>query len=121
MVPRFIPTETSSRVTSPSSPSRRISFLRVAQVDSAAAAVRRINAAVRMDSHAVRLTRENACDIVAGYDVVIDATDNPESRYLVNDACVAEGKPLVAGAAIGTGESEQGEIRAMITIITNNK
>jgi len=38
---------------------------------------------------------------VGDYDVIVDATDNPGTRYLINDACVLAGKPLVSGAAIG--------------------
>jgi adenylyltransferase/sulfurtransferase len=44
------------------------------------------------------LTRENARGIVAGYDVVIDATDSFGTRYLLNDACVLEGRPCVQGS-----------------------
>lgn len=45
-----------------------------------------------------RLTRENAQATVAQYDIVVDATDNLETRYLINDACVACGKPFVYGS-----------------------
>ena len=48
------------------------------------------------------LTPQNAVELVSSYDVVIDATDNAPSRYLISDACVVAGKPLVSGAAIGT-------------------
>lgn len=41
---------------------------------------------------------ENAQEMISGYDLVIDGTDNFPSRYLVNDACVLLGKPLVFGA-----------------------
>ncbi len=44
------------------------------------------------------LTRENALEIIAGYDVVVDASDNFPTRYLVNDACVILNKPFVYGA-----------------------
>ena len=44
------------------------------------------------------LTSENALEILAGYDVVIDGTDNFATRYLVNDACVLLGKPNVYGS-----------------------
>jgi len=40
--------------------------------------------------------------LVAAYDVVLDCTDNVAARYLINDACVLGGVPLVAGAAVGT-------------------
>lgn len=39
-------------------------------------------------------------DIIKNYDVVIDATDNVATRYLLNDACVLSGKPLVSGSAL---------------------
>ena len=35
-----------------------------------------------------------------GYDIVLDATDNANSRYLINDACCRLGKPLVSGSAL---------------------
>ena len=56
-----------------------------------------LNPLVAIDTWAMALTRENARGIVAGYDVVIDATDSFGTRYLLNDACVLEGKPCVQG------------------------
>ena len=47
-------------------------------------------------------TQHNALELVSSFDVVVDATDNAPSRYLISDACVLAGKPLVSGAAIGT-------------------
>jgi rhodanese-related sulfurtransferase len=41
---------------------------------------------------------ENVRELVAGYDVVVDGSDNFPTRYLLNDACVSLGKPLVSGA-----------------------
>jgi adenylyltransferase and sulfurtransferase len=43
----------------------------------------------------------NALVTVSQYDVVIDASDNPRTRYILNDACVLSRKPLISGAAIG--------------------
>ncbi|MDQ8152726.1 MAG: molybdopterin-synthase adenylyltransferase MoeB [Gemmatimonadota bacterium] len=57
-----------------------------------------LNPLVAIDTWAMALTRENARGIVAGYDVVIDATDSFGTRYLLNDACVLEGKPCVQGS-----------------------
>jgi molybdopterin/thiamine biosynthesis adenylyltransferase/rhodanese-related sulfurtransferase len=54
-----------------------------------------LNPGVHVVSHPVRLTSENALEILAGYDVVADGTDNFPARYLVNDACVLLGKPNV--------------------------
>lgn len=45
-----------------------------------------------------RLTQENAGKIVRDYDVVVDATDNLYSRYVINDACLENGKPFVYGS-----------------------
>lgn len=42
------------------------------------------------------LTHDNAMDTLAGVDLVVDASDNPRTRYLVNDACVLAGKPLAS-------------------------
>ena len=57
-----------------------------------------INPAIRLDAHPHRLTADNALDIVADYDVVVDGTDNFATRYLVNDVCVLAGKPNVHGS-----------------------
>ena len=46
----------------------------------------------------LRLDAKNASGIISGYDVVVDATDNFEARYAINDACVALNKPMVHGA-----------------------
>jgi sulfur-carrier protein adenylyltransferase/sulfurtransferase len=57
-----------------------------------------LNPEVQVEAHAARLTSENALDILPGYDVVIDGTDNFATRYLVNDACKILGKPNVYGS-----------------------
>lgn len=57
--------------------------------------LRGLNPHVSVEIHEVRLTSENALDIIANYDVVADGTDNFATRYLVNDACVMLGKPNV--------------------------
>jgi len=48
------------------------------------------------------ITFENAQQIISRHDCVVDASDNPRTRYLINDACVLSGKPLVSGSAMGT-------------------
>lgn len=68
------------------------------KVESAAAKVRELNPDVEVVPYDLRLTSENAMDIIAGYDVVVDASDNFPTRYLANDACVMLGKPLVHGS-----------------------
>ncbi|MBZ9659874.1 molybdopterin-synthase adenylyltransferase MoeB [Mesorhizobium sp. ESP-6-4] len=72
----------------------------MAKTDSAREAIMRINPNVTVESHRLRLTEENAPALVAGYDVVVDGSDNFETRYAVADACAGEKKPLVT-AAVG--------------------
>ena len=66
--------------------------------ESAAAALAALNPHVRPVEHAVRLTRTNIADILAGYDLVIDGSDNFDTRYLAADSARAAGIPLVTGA-----------------------
>ena len=66
-------------------------------------AVRRLaqlNSAVPVVAHDTRLGPENALSLLTPMDIVVDATDNLETRYLLSDACVLLGKPLVAGSAV---------------------
>jgi adenylyltransferase/sulfurtransferase len=55
--------------------------------------VRELNPLVEVDVYPILFEEENAADLVAPYDVVIDCTDNFGTRYLINDACVLGGKP----------------------------
>ena len=71
------------------------------KVDSAAEAIRALNPDVEVVAHRTRLTADNARDLLGGWDVVIDGTDNFPTRYLVNDAAVMLGLPLVHGAVLG--------------------
>jgi len=57
-----------------------------------------MNPHITVRTYETRLTRENALQILADYDVVVDGTDNFATRYLVNDACVLLGKPNVYGS-----------------------
>src|SRR5687767_1400797 len=57
-----------------------------------------LNADVKIETHDAPLMSDNALEILANYDVVIDGTDNFATRYLVNDACVILGKPNVYGS-----------------------
>lgn len=68
------------------------------KIDSAVDRLREVNPHVDVVGHETRLTSENALDILADYDVVVDGTDNFPTRYLVNDACVLLGKPNVYGS-----------------------
>jgi molybdopterin/thiamine biosynthesis adenylyltransferase len=68
--------------------------------ESAKSAIMRINPNVGVELHSLRLSPENARELVSGYDVVVDGSDNFDTRYAVADACEAEKKPLVH-AAVG--------------------
>jgi adenylyltransferase/sulfurtransferase len=71
-----------------------------AKLDVSAQRLRSINPEIDVVTHNARLTRDNALDVIANYDVVIDGTDNFPTRYLVNDACVLLGKPYVYGSIL---------------------
>jgi molybdopterin/thiamine biosynthesis adenylyltransferase len=68
------------------------------KVDSARDRLNDLNPNVEVVTHETLLTSENAFDILGGYDVVMDGTDNFPVRYLVNDAAQMLGKPLVYGS-----------------------
>ena len=68
------------------------------KVASAKDSIRAINPLVKVETYNMLLTADNAIDIISEYDIVADASDNYQTRYLVNDACVLLGKPDVFGA-----------------------
>lgn len=69
---------------------------------SACRAVLNLNPTISCEAIPLQFTAENSLQLINDYDVVVDATDNPATRYLINDACVLAGKPLVSGSAVGT-------------------
>lgn len=71
-----------------------------AKACSAAAALRRLNPAVECVAYARALSEAWALELVRAYDVVADCSDNVPTRYLVNDACVLAGRPLVSASAL---------------------
>ena len=81
------------------------------KVDSAAAAIARLNPHVAVEAHNARLTAANALDLLPRYDLVADGLDNFATRYLVSDACYFAGKPLVT-AAVGVFDGTLTTIRA---------
>jgi molybdopterin-synthase adenylyltransferase len=81
------------------------------KVESAAAAIARLNPHVAVETHAVRLGAANALDIIAAYDLVADGSDNFATRYLVSDACYLAKKPLVT-AAVGIFDGTLTTVRA---------
>ncbi|UCF41446.1 MAG: molybdopterin-synthase adenylyltransferase MoeB [Gemmatimonadota bacterium] len=68
------------------------------KLESAAERLADVNPHVEIRRHDVRLTSDNALEVLRDFDVVVDGSDNFPTRYLVNDACVLLGKPYVYGA-----------------------
>lgn len=70
------------------------------KVFSAVESLNRLNSFVQIIPYDMKMDRSNALNTVRKYDVVIDATDNVATRYLLNDACVLTSRPLVSGSAL---------------------
>lgn len=70
----------------------------VPKVDSAREALGALNPRVGIETHRVRVSADNVESLVRDVDVVVDGADNFAARYLLSDACVQLGKPLVYGA-----------------------
>lgn len=70
------------------------------KVASAEARLRDLNPHVDITTYHARLTSTNAMELLRGYDIIVDGSDNFQTRYLVNDACVLLGRPNVYGSVI---------------------
>jgi len=68
------------------------------KLEVAAERLRAANPEVELELHGARVERGNIGDLVAGYDVVLDGTDNFPTRYLVHDACYFAGRPYIYGS-----------------------
>uniref|UniRef100_A0A0D3FBR8 Adenylyltransferase and sulfurtransferase MOCS3 n=1 Tax=Oryza barthii TaxID=65489 RepID=A0A0D3FBR8_9ORYZ len=71
------------------------------KVKSAAASCRAINSSIKVFEYHITLNASNALDIMRQYDIVVDATNNLPSRYMISDCCVLMNKPLISGSAVG--------------------
>jgi adenylyltransferase/sulfurtransferase len=72
---------------------------KMSKVASARRALEELNGEIQLVSHEEQLSASNALDIMSDYDVILDCTDNPATRYLISDVCVLLGKVLISGAA----------------------
>ena len=81
------------------------------KVASASAAIAKLNPHVTVATHATRINAANAIELISGYDIVADGSDNFSTRYLVADACYFAKKPLVT-AAVGTFDGTLTTVRA---------
>lgn len=70
------------------------------KAESARETINALNPNVRVNLYREYLTTEKTMDVIKEYDFVIDATDNYESKLLINDVCVAAGKPFSHGAVL---------------------
>ena len=68
---------------------------------SACIAMKKLNPTINCTPITEMLTFDNAMELVKRHDCVVDACDNPQTRYLVNDACIINNTPLVSGSAMG--------------------
>ena len=75
------------------------------KVDSAKKSIGKLNPFVDVKPRRVRFSESNAAELLDGYGIVLDGSDNFDTRYLVNKACVEAGVPLVSGA-IGQWEGQ---------------
>jgi len=69
----------------------------------AAEILRKINTSVVIESHTKDFNISNAGSLICGADVVLDGTDNLQTRFLINDVCIKLGIPWVYAGAVGTG------------------
>lgn len=67
------------------------------KVDVAAARLREVAPGLRVDRHRARLSTDNADALLAGADLIVDATDDPAARFVINDRALAHGVPAVLG------------------------
>ncbi len=70
------------------------------KVESARGFIEKQNPDVSVQTHATRVTQDNIDRLLEEYDLVVDGSDNFETRYLVNDACTLAGVPFVHGAIL---------------------
>jgi len=70
------------------------------KADSAKKTFEALNPDVNIIAVKERINRNNILDLIKDYDIVVDGSDNFPTRYLINDACVLSGKPLVSGAIL---------------------
>ncbi|MDP4824168.1 MAG: ThiF family adenylyltransferase, partial [Aestuariivirgaceae bacterium] len=70
------------------------------KTDSARARIGALNSHVNVITHETRLSCENALEMISGYDIVADGSDNFATRFLVSDGCYLAGKTLVSAAVV---------------------
>ncbi len=77
-----------------------VNTLGMPKVESAKRTFEALNPDVKIVAIKEKITKDNILDLIKDYDIVVDGSDNFPTRYLVNDACVMLGKPLISGAIL---------------------
>jgi adenylyltransferase/sulfurtransferase len=77
-----------------------VTSIGVPKVESAKKTFEALNPDVKIIPYKQKISKDNIIDLIKDYDVVVDGSDNFPTRYLVNDACVLAGKPLISGAIL---------------------
>jgi adenylyltransferase/sulfurtransferase len=77
-----------------------VDTLGMPKVESAKKTFKALNPDVNIIAFHKRISKDDIIDLIKDYDIVVDGSDNFPTRYLVNDACVMAGKPLVSGAIL---------------------
>lgn len=72
----------------------------MSKVESAQAAIAALNPEIQVDGYQTRLTPDNAREIISQYDIVVDGTDNFDTRYMINELCVEMRKPNVSASIL---------------------
>jgi molybdopterin/thiamine biosynthesis adenylyltransferase len=70
------------------------------KVESASATIKKINNEINFKSYKLRLTAHNVVDLISDYEIIVDGSDNFETRFLLNDACHLNKKTLISGAIL---------------------
>jgi len=70
------------------------------KVESARLSIEALNPDVRVNTYETRLTHENVDEVIGQYDIVVDGTDNFDTRYLINEVCVRQRKPNVSASIL---------------------
>jgi len=82
------------------------------KVESARLSIEALNPDVRVNTYETRLTRDNADEVIGQYDIVVDGTDNFDTRYLINEVCVRQRKPNISASIL----SFDGQISTFVPV-----
>ena len=73
----------------------------MSKVESAKLRISNFNPTIEVHAIQARVTPTTALELLAGHDIIVDGTDNYQTRYVLSDACILLGIPLMSGSAIG--------------------